>query len=175
MIRSTRLVDLVNTMDPKLVAAAFGMDPQAPSSTLLITSIQDACPTSTSRGTCMRHLIPSFALAALRRGQQIEQFLGRVERDGQQGLRWIALSSDSSGVTIYLSDVEDVGTDNFFDITEFPPWDPEEETWGRKIAVMPTPEDALHVAERDLAADPQRWVNQGIVCDEYQDFRKMNP
>jgi hypothetical protein len=29
MIRSTRLVDLVNTMDPKLVAAAFGMDPRA--------------------------------------------------------------------------------------------------------------------------------------------------
>jgi hypothetical protein len=29
MIRSTRLVDLVNSMDPKLVAAAFGMDPQA--------------------------------------------------------------------------------------------------------------------------------------------------
>ncbi|WP_235989911.1 MULTISPECIES: site-specific integrase [Streptomyces] len=29
IIRSTRLVDLVNTMDPKLVAAAFGMDPQA--------------------------------------------------------------------------------------------------------------------------------------------------
>ncbi|MGD3109291.1 hypothetical protein [Streptomyces sp. YGL11-2] len=29
MIRSTRLCDLVNTMDPKLVAAAFGMDPQA--------------------------------------------------------------------------------------------------------------------------------------------------
>lgn len=29
MIRSTRLIDLVNVMDPKLVAAAFGMDPQA--------------------------------------------------------------------------------------------------------------------------------------------------
>ncbi|MFF2146984.1 tyrosine-type recombinase/integrase [Kitasatospora sp. NPDC058190] len=29
MIRSTRLVYLVNTMDPKLVAAAFGMDPEA--------------------------------------------------------------------------------------------------------------------------------------------------
>ncbi|WP_380232843.1 tyrosine-type recombinase/integrase [Kitasatospora cinereorecta] len=28
-VRGTRLVDLVNTMDPKLVAAAFGMDPQA--------------------------------------------------------------------------------------------------------------------------------------------------
>ncbi|HEY8983721.1 MAG TPA: integrase [Streptomyces sp.] len=29
MIRCTRLLDLVNTMDPKLVAAAFGMDPEA--------------------------------------------------------------------------------------------------------------------------------------------------
>jgi hypothetical protein len=28
MLRSTRLVDLVNTIDPKLVAAAFGMDPE---------------------------------------------------------------------------------------------------------------------------------------------------
>jgi hypothetical protein len=29
MIRCTRLLDLVDTMDPKLVAAAFGMDPEA--------------------------------------------------------------------------------------------------------------------------------------------------
>lgn len=29
MIRRTRLLDLVNSMDPKLVAAAFGMDPEA--------------------------------------------------------------------------------------------------------------------------------------------------
>ncbi|MFC9337442.1 hypothetical protein ACFT0G_03250 [Streptomyces sp. NPDC057020] len=29
MIRSTRLFDMVNTMDPKLVDAAFGMAPQA--------------------------------------------------------------------------------------------------------------------------------------------------
>ncbi|MFD9591992.1 hypothetical protein ACFWA9_04440 [Kitasatospora sp. NPDC059973] len=38
MIRSTRLVDLVNTLDPKLVAAAFGMDPQA---TLVYPSIDE--------------------------------------------------------------------------------------------------------------------------------------
>ncbi|MFF3334124.1 hypothetical protein ACFYWX_32010 [Streptomyces sp. NPDC002888] len=29
MIRCTRLLDLVNTMGPKLVAAGFGMDPEA--------------------------------------------------------------------------------------------------------------------------------------------------
>jgi hypothetical protein len=29
MLRNTRLADLVNTMDPKLVAAAFGMDAES--------------------------------------------------------------------------------------------------------------------------------------------------
>jgi hypothetical protein len=29
MLRSTRLIDLVNTMDPKLVAAVFGMDAES--------------------------------------------------------------------------------------------------------------------------------------------------
>jgi hypothetical protein len=29
MIRGTRMIELVNTLDPKLVSAAFGMDPQA--------------------------------------------------------------------------------------------------------------------------------------------------
>ncbi|MFI9366962.1 hypothetical protein ACIG5E_38920 [Kitasatospora sp. NPDC053057] len=119
----------------------------------------------------MRHLTPAFALAALQRGKQIEQFLGAIEPDDRHGLRWVALSPSRAGITIYLSEVEDVGTDTFLDITEFPPLDPDEETRGREIAVLPTPEEALHLAERELAADPRRWVNQGIVCDEYQDFR----
>ena len=126
----------------------------------------------------MRHLTPAFALGALRRGKQIEQFLGAIEIDGQPGLRWIALGPGPSGVTIYLSEVEDIGTDTFLDITEFPPLDPDDETWGREVAVLPTPEEALQLAERELAADPERWVNQGIVCDEYQDFRtarRSNP
>ncbi|GAA5166228.1 hypothetical protein GCM10023321_57240 [Pseudonocardia eucalypti] len=41
MVRSTRLVDLVNTLDPKLVAAAFGMDPQAP--LIYLADHVDAC------------------------------------------------------------------------------------------------------------------------------------
>lgn len=126
----------------------------------------------------MRHLTPAFALGALRRGKQIEQFLGAIEIDGRPGLRWIALCPGPTGITIYLSEVEDIGTDTFLDITEFSPLDPDDETWGREIAVLPTPEEALHLAEHELAANPERWVNQGIVCDEYQDFRtahRSNP
>jgi hypothetical protein len=50
----------------------------------------------------MRHLTPAFALGALQRGKQVEQFLGAIEIDGQPGLRWIALSPGRTGVTVYL-------------------------------------------------------------------------
>ncbi|GAA2097429.1 hypothetical protein GCM10009801_67750 [Streptomyces albiaxialis] len=124
----------------------------------------------------MRHLTPAFALGALRRGRQVEQFLGVIEGDadryGCQGLRWIALSPGRTGIAVTVCDVEDVGSGAFLDITEFPPLDPDEdEPWGRRFALVDTPEEALRVAERDLAADPGRWVNQGVVCDEYRDFR----
>lgn len=122
------------------------------------------------RGTDMRHLATAFALGALRRGKQIEQFLGPIDSD-RDGLRWIALSPSATGITIYLGEVEDVGTDTFLDVTEFPPLNPDDETWGREIAVLSTPQDAMYLAERELGADPERWVNQGVVCDEYQDFR----
>lgn len=126
----------------------------------------------------MRHLTPAFALGALRRSQDIEQFLGAIERDSRQGFRWIALGPDRTGVTVYLSEVEDVSTDAFLDITEFPPLDPDDETWGRVIAVLPTPEEAMDLAQGEFAADPQRWVNHGFVSDEYHDFwaeRRANP
>ncbi|MET7727321.1 hypothetical protein [Streptomyces mirabilis] len=122
----------------------------------------------------MRHLTPVFALGALHRGKQIEQFLGGIERDGRRGLRWITVSPGRAGVTVYLSEVEGVGTDTFRDITEFPPLDPEDEGWGKEIGTVASPEEALHLAARELGADPAHWVKQGIVCDEYHDFQAID-
>lgn len=119
----------------------------------------------------MRHLTPAFALGALHRGKQIEQFLGEVDRDGHRGLRWIAISPGRTSVTIYLSEVEDGGSDTFFDVSEFPPLDTDDETWGKEIATVSAPEDALIRACSEPGVNPDRWVNQGIVCDEYRDFR----
>ncbi|TRO58161.1 hypothetical protein [Streptomyces sp. IB201691-2A2] len=136
--------------------------------------MQNACPTSKIGHDEMRHLTPAFALGALHRGKQIEQFLGGIERDGRRGLRWIAVSPGRAGVSVYLSEVEDIGTDTFRDVTEFPPLDPEDEDWGKEIGTLASPEEALRLAERELGADPAHWVNQGIVCDEYHDFQAAN-
>jgi len=53
MIRSTRLVGLVNTMDPKLVAAAFGRDPQV----TLIHLADHVDPGRTPNPTCASAVI----------------------------------------------------------------------------------------------------------------------
>ncbi|MFI6494843.1 hypothetical protein [Streptomyces sp. NPDC050564] len=108
---------------------------------------------------------------ARHRGKQIEQFLGEIDREGHRGLRWIAISPGRSGVTIYLCEVEDAGTDTFYDVSEFPPLDPDDETWGKEIATVSTPEEALYRACSEPGVNSDRWVNQGIIRDEYRDFR----
>lgn len=106
-------------------------------------------------------------------GVGIEQFLGGIAGAGRQGVRWVAISPGRSGVTVCLSQVVDAGTDTFHDITEFPPLEPDEGSWGREIAVLTTPEEALQMAVQEPGAEPGRWVNQGIVCDEYRGFRML--
>ncbi|WP_285543737.1 hypothetical protein [Streptomyces lavendulae] len=134
-------------------------------------SMQDACPTSRNGVNKVRHLTRPFAVGALRRGKQIEQFLGGFEHEGRQVLRWLALGPGREGITIYLSEVEDAGTATYSAIDDFPPIDPDDETWGKAIATKSTPEEALDLAERELGAQPGRWVNEGVVCSEYRDYK----
>ncbi|MBO2465367.1 hypothetical protein [Actinomadura violacea] len=54
---------------------------------------------------------------------------------------------------------------------EFPPLDPDEETWGRLIGTAAAPDEALDLAERELGAAPDRWVNEGVIGSEYGDYR----
>ncbi|MFF7677456.1 hypothetical protein [Actinacidiphila glaucinigra] len=118
----------------------------------------------------VRHLTPMFALGALRRGKEIEQFLGPVERGGRRGVRWIALSPGSNGIGVYLQEVGDVPSETFRDITNQLPLDPDDETWGKKITTVANPEEAISLAEREFGATADRWVNQGFVGAEYYDY-----
>ena len=60
--------------------------------------VQHACPTSKNGSS--RHGTRTLAVETLRRGKQIEQFLGGFEHEGRQALRRIALNPDRKGVTI---------------------------------------------------------------------------
>jgi hypothetical protein len=134
--------------------------------------MMDACQPSKNGGDEVRHLTRAFAVGALRRGKEIEQFLGGIQRNGRDGIRWLTLSPSNAGIRVSLHEVDDIGTDDFWDVTEFPPLDDDEYIGeGQTIAVVATPDDALDLAARDLGARPDRWVNQAVVCSEYGDYR----
>jgi hypothetical protein len=118
----------------------------------------------------MRYLTPGSAITALRRGRQIEQFLGGIQAGERRGIRWISLRPGREGIGVHLHEVEDVGTDTFWNLTEFPPLDPDDETQGL-VTVVTAPEEAVRIAEHELGADHARWVNQGFACDEYGSYR----
>jgi hypothetical protein len=121
----------------------------------------------------VRHLTPDFAVSALERGAEIEQFLGGDPNANPASIRWVTIYSAHGQFLVTLNEVEDVGTDDFFDVAEFPPLDPEENGGeGRVVATTTTAHDALAAAHSTTQALPDRWVNAGVVDDEYADYRR---
>lgn len=120
----------------------------------------------------MRYLAESFLLGALRRGRSVEQFLGPCGSAGRPGVRYVEVRAAKTSFEVYLHTVEDAGSEGFFDLGEFPPFDPDDEAgeFGRLLGMAEDPLAALIVAEQCAGAGRGRWVNEGIVQDEYGDF-----
>ncbi|WP_454320778.1 hypothetical protein [Streptomyces phaeoluteigriseus] len=120
----------------------------------------------------MRYLTESFALGALRRGRPIEQFLSPAGSPERPGIRYIELRPAKVRYEIYLYTLEDVGHKTFVDVVVFPPLhtDDEDEEFGRLVATRDDPLAALAAAEDITGATRGRWVNTGLVQDEYHDY-----
>ncbi|MEU6340188.1 hypothetical protein ABZ883_04465 [Streptomyces sp. NPDC046977] len=120
----------------------------------------------------MRYLAESFIAGALRRGRSVEQFLGPIGSPERLGVAYVEVRPTKAAYEIYVHAVEDVGHAAFCDLVEFPPFDveDEEEAFGRLLAVAEDPQAALATAEKETGALRTRWVNQGLVQDEYWDF-----
>ena len=118
----------------------------------------------------MRHLTTRLAIAALRRGRSIEQFLGAHHVDGKAGVRWIEIQPASDGYRIELHEVLDL--DEVADVYEFPPLVEHDEAYfGQCIGLTEAETEAMALAA-PYGADDNRWVNQGMTGDEYHDFVK---
>lgn len=118
-----------------------------------------------------RYLTEAEARSALTRGASVEQFLGLADVNGRRAVRWLTVSGGRSYV-VRLHEVEDVGDDDFLDVSEFPPLDPDEYLGdGRTVADESEPDAAFAVAAK-LGASADRWVNSGVVQNEYADSRR---
>ncbi|GGN77710.1 hypothetical protein GCM10011579_060200 [Streptomyces albiflavescens] len=94
----------------------------------------------------MRYLVESFAVGALKRGQGIEQFLGRSATENLAGVWWVSIEPTKRGFVVTLHAVEDVGGEHFCDLLEFPPLDPDYE-FGQELGAVQEPLAAMALAE----------------------------
>ncbi|MGC4755276.1 hypothetical protein [Micromonospora trifolii] len=121
----------------------------------------------------MRYLTRSFLLGALRRRNEVEQFLGPVTLTGVEGIRWVSIWPCQEGYSVSVHDVQDLDDEHRRDLSVLPPLDPEGEDDsfpGRVIGHAQDPTEALELAERVTRASPDRWVNQGVAGEDYADF-----
>jgi hypothetical protein len=139
----------------------------------------------------MRYLAESFAVGALHRGREIEQFLGPWTQGGVAGVRWAEIRpAGPDGFEVLVHAVEDTGTGGFGEL-----WSrgtlpvPEDEVhvcgddceeecyedvnWdyvGRPLGHAETPLAAMELAESETGAVRERWVNRGLADDDYADY-----
>ncbi|GLY83389.1 hypothetical protein [Actinoallomurus iriomotensis] len=124
----------------------------------------------------MRHLTRPFTEGTLRRGREVEQLLEAFEQDGRRGLRWASISppTRSHGFIVGLHTVEDLDDTYRLTVDEYPSFhETDEEDFGQTIGETKSANEAIDLAARELGADPARWVNQGVLQDEYNDYVKQ--
>lgn len=87
-------------------------------------------------------------------------------------MRYVEVRATKGRFEVYLHAVEDVGSESFLDMGEFPPFDPDDEAgeFGQLVGMAEDPLAALVVAEQRIGAVRGRWVNENVVQDEYGDF-----
>jgi hypothetical protein len=120
----------------------------------------------------MPYLTMTFALGALRRGSGIQQLLGTDYVAGRPTLRWLtAWRERDGGYVLVIHHVFDEGSEQFWDVAEFTPVDEDEYLGeGRSLGAFNTPEEVLHAAQA-YGAVTTRWVNEGVIDDEYGELR----
>jgi len=119
-----------------------------------------------------RHLAEPFIRSALNLGRAVEQFLGGFTDGEDPAIRWLALRQDGSGVVVSLYEALDEGGEDWMDVYEFTrangdPDEPEEPSAEHPCDSL---EEALALAADLYGAAPDRFVNEGMVQDEYLDF-----
>ncbi len=116
----------------------------------------------------MRHLTANQALTALRRGAEIEQMLSDDLATGS--FRWLRAHRTDEGFALRLVETLDEGSEDFFDLYEFNSVDASDEhNAGEVIGRSSSPSDLMRLAA-GVGASDDRWVNAGLIQDEYLDL-----
>ena len=118
-----------------------------------------------------RYLTPSEMESAIARGKSVECFLGACEKGAQKGIKWLLAFRDGEGVCLKVFETADYGDKDFIDLYEFGPLnsaleqdEPDEEEMFESFNSL------ISEVEVKFPGSSTRFVNEGVVQDEYSDF-----
>jgi len=106
----------------------------------------------------------------LARGKHVEAFLGGFDADGIAAVRWLDLSGDGRQVYGEVWEFPDYGSEHYVDVYGFGSLGGND-----KPAVIyrwDSLEEALSVIDRQFPGATARLVNQGVVQEEYLDYKR---
>jgi hypothetical protein len=96
-----------------------------------------------------RCLTEQFAVGALRRGAQIEQFLGATDPSGPPGVAWVVVWPRSGRLVVSLHEVAEVDDGERRMLEHHPALDDDEEyAEGRELGVRDDPLEAMALPRR---------------------------
>lgn len=118
-----------------------------------------------------RYLSFAEAHAALRRGKAVEVFLGGCSRSDSQGIRWVQIRGLPNGCELRLYETADLGSEDYTDVYEFGPLDPElEQEEADEVRAFSSFEECVKTLETRWPGALSRLTNESMVQDEYADY-----
>lgn len=115
------------------------------------------------------YLAPDELALALRTNKAIEQLVGHQDEKGYRVLEWLRLETvDRGRVAVSKFTVFDDGSDDFLDIYEFEPVNPD--SVFDEPAEFESTDDAIAFATSELKADPSQFVRGGDIQLVYSNF-----
>ncbi|WP_153064881.1 hypothetical protein [Xanthomonas campestris] len=116
----------------------------------------------------MRHLSDFDVRANLRAGRTVEQLLQDRREADQLVIRYVSIERDrQDGWKVRLCEVFDNGNSDLIGIYEFEALDPDF-PFGKEW-IFESVEAAVEFCRSSLDAAPDRYVNEGLIQDEYKD------
>ena len=118
-----------------------------------------------------RYLTSSEAEAAIDRGKSVECFLGSCQRDSKLGIKWFSARKGGNGIRVSVYETADLGNEDFIDIYEFGPLNPDLELEDPDEIIDFSSFEAFYSEiEKKFSGSTSRLVNEFIIQDEYADY-----
>ncbi|MCU7807131.1 MAG: hypothetical protein KZQ73_04570 [Candidatus Thiodiazotropha sp. (ex Semelilucina semeliformis)] len=116
-----------------------------------------------------RYLTIQEARETLRRGKSVEIFLGGFEFNSEKCIRWASFIEDSSGIIGNLWESYDQGSTTYIDVYTF---DSPSGEYDEPVKVVHS--SSLENAAKELGVSDLKFVNQGVIQDEYISYLESN-